>query len=669
MRAITKHAWERIEKHHISRGSTRLRKQIIKKQVYMSISQTNMIAKIAAVVAGFGLVAMSFASFAVPAKAATTDVSAQIAALQAQLAALMAQAGGSSTTATFTVDLTVGAKGADVTALQKWLIAKGFSIPAGATGTFGAQTKAAVAAWQASAGITPAAGYFGPKSRAAANVAGGVSTTPGTTPTGLTGAGRLTAQSTLGDTSSDLKVGDATTKVVGVSYNATGGDVAIQRVDATILIGGSGSSAITKYASSVSLYLDGTKIATMDAGAGDKTSRTWTYRFAGLNNVIKSGNTGNLYIALTPVASIASPEAGAALTVTIPANGLRAIAGDGISDTYGTAVANSGVTVNTATNGTLTVTAGSDNPTAGQIAVSSSTTSGVTLMSFNAKAKNQDVKVTDLVVSFGTSDNNLNDVVQTVKLMKGSTVLKSKTVSTGTYGTVTFDGVNQTISKDSTANFTVVADLKGNAAYADGTTLIASSTTAGWDVSDANGNAVTLTTVSLGNTQTLTSTGITVVKGTPTATVSNGLTTAGDIATFAIPFTVTAGDADVFIGAARTKVATAATVPSASAGGVNFATTSSSTSGATGEPTTSVTAANVVTGDVSGTAFKVPAGTSRTFTFNAAIVATTTGATTAGFVGVVLTGINYGPTSTLGTTYYVSNLDTFKTADVYVTKR
>ena len=73
---------------------------------------------------------------------------------------------GSTGSATFTRDLSSGSTGADVTALQNWLIAKGFSIPAGATGYFGTQTKAAVAAYQASKGIAPAAGRLGPATRA-----------------------------------------------------------------------------------------------------------------------------------------------------------------------------------------------------------------------------------------------------------------------------------------------------------------------------------------------------------------------------------------------------------------------------------------------------------------------------------------------------------------------
>ncbi len=618
----------------------------------MTNANTNVIAKVAAVVAVLGLVAMSFATSAHAQTTTTTTT----------------------TTTAFTMNLTMGSSGSQVMALQSWLIGKGYGIPAGATGYFGGQTKAALASYQAAKGITPAVGYFGPVTRAAVAADGGASTTstvPGcaagalfssttgaacgttTTTTTVSGTvGRLTNLSSLGDTNSDIKEGDSVTKLVGVSADATDGDVSIQRVDATFSIGATStaSSNLDKYFSSVSVYLDGTKLATMDPAMGDKSGRVWTFRFAGLNGIIKKGMTGNIYVQGTPVSSIGSTESGVGVTVTIPSNGVRAVGSDGISDTYGVGYGQT-VTVSSATTGTLTVTAGSDNPKASQIAVSSSTTSGVTLLTFNMKAKNAGVNVTDLAASFYTSATNLNDVVQTVKLMKGSTVLKSKTLSTGKLQTVTFDNVDQSISKDSTVGYSIVADLKGDALYTDGTTLSASTTVSGWDVSDVNGDTVTPSAAAIGNTMTLTATGISVAKGAITTTTTVGLTTQGDSTQFSIPFTVTAGDNDVFVGA---TVATA----------VTYATTTSSTAAATNAGTTNFTVGDSVTGDVAGTAYKVSAGTSRTFTFNVTYVATSTG-----YTGVVLTGIKYGATSGAITSTYTSNLDTFKTADVFMKVR
>ena len=94
----------------------------------------------------------------------------------AQAASLSASIGASTATVssgyTFTSDLTVGSRGAAVTALQNML---GVSP---ATGYFGSITKAAVIKYQSSKGITPVAGYVGAKTRASLNSMGGVSVTP-----------------------------------------------------------------------------------------------------------------------------------------------------------------------------------------------------------------------------------------------------------------------------------------------------------------------------------------------------------------------------------------------------------------------------------------------------------------------------------------------------------
>jgi len=103
---------------------------------------------------GFG----SFAGVA-SAQMDTASLMAQIQALQAQLAA-MSSAPTMTSACTFTRNLMVGAKGADVTCLQN---AVGISP---ATGYFGSMTKAKVMAWQTSKGL-PSTGYFGAMSRAA----------------------------------------------------------------------------------------------------------------------------------------------------------------------------------------------------------------------------------------------------------------------------------------------------------------------------------------------------------------------------------------------------------------------------------------------------------------------------------------------------------------------
>ncbi|MDP3402540.1 MAG: peptidoglycan-binding protein, partial [bacterium] len=66
-------------------------------------------------------------------------------------------------------DLQLGMNGSDVTRLQELLISAGHSIPAGASGYFGQQTKNALIEYQKANSITPATGFFGPITRVQMN--------------------------------------------------------------------------------------------------------------------------------------------------------------------------------------------------------------------------------------------------------------------------------------------------------------------------------------------------------------------------------------------------------------------------------------------------------------------------------------------------------------------
>ncbi|HAT68425.1 MAG TPA: hypothetical protein DCS20_02305 [Candidatus Yonathbacteria bacterium] len=69
------------------------------------------------------------------------------------------------TSFTFTRNLTLGAQGDDVSALQKFLIGKGLLNISTSTGLFGRLTKKSLGVWQTSVGISPSVGFFGPISR------------------------------------------------------------------------------------------------------------------------------------------------------------------------------------------------------------------------------------------------------------------------------------------------------------------------------------------------------------------------------------------------------------------------------------------------------------------------------------------------------------------------
>ncbi|MDO8408263.1 MAG: peptidoglycan-binding protein [bacterium] len=163
----------------------------------MSTLTSKSIAKVAAVATGLAMATsmLSLAPTAYAAALTSAQVSSIIGLLQsfgadaATIANVQASltggtptapSGGPTVACTFSTDLHTGSSGSQVTCLQQALIAGGYSIPAGATGYFGSQTKAAVIAWQKASGVSPAFGYFGSISRAAFNLAGGTPGTPST---------------------------------------------------------------------------------------------------------------------------------------------------------------------------------------------------------------------------------------------------------------------------------------------------------------------------------------------------------------------------------------------------------------------------------------------------------------------------------------------------------
>lgn len=133
--------------------------------------------------------------------ATVAELEAQVASLLASLQLLQQQLSAAKgtaapTTYNFTKDLTLGSKGDDVKALQQFLNASGYPVAASGPGsagnettTFGSLTKAALTKYQAAKGISPAAGYFGSKTRAFVASLAVAPTAPGVTPTVPAGTG------------------------------------------------------------------------------------------------------------------------------------------------------------------------------------------------------------------------------------------------------------------------------------------------------------------------------------------------------------------------------------------------------------------------------------------------------------------------------------------------
>jgi peptidoglycan hydrolase-like protein with peptidoglycan-binding domain len=601
----------------------------------MQIANTTTIGKIAATVAGISLVALSFAA-AVPAHAQTTTTSttmtsAQVTALEAQIASLEAQlaaaSGGSSMTMmpAFSMSLTIGATGSQVTELQQWLISKGYSIPAGATGYFGTQTQAAVAAYQSANGITPAAGYFGPITMARVNASlGSSTTTTTTTTTGTTGTTTTTGSTTLsggegsinnfqtvGATNITLGTG-ANQEVMGFQFMAGGSDLEVNRIyyqiynptangttrpwnvfQTATLTNGSGQTVATLDATNQSNYSED----------GTYTNGNQIYRldFENVNQVVKEGTTQQYFLTLSTQSAYATDNvvSGTQFAVGLDSQGLRATDAMGLQQYSPSSPTLSTVNVNSNSSGTVTISTGSNNPQTTTLSANQSTaTQGVVLNTFtldnqgSAQVELYTLPVT-LTTSTGTTTmTQSSNLIQDLKLYEGTTLLDTESPSSSfaSGGTISFKNINLVIPEGTTDTFSVEADVQpvgysnGNPAPT-GSSVTVTVNPTGDDIETQGGALVTPTGSSTGYPISFAVNGLSVASAPTTAlattALSRGSSSSQQTGTFQFVFNVTAFGQSIYL--ASTSAAYSLTV---------YDQTANSTATSTANVTSALTVAN-----------------------------------------------------------------------------
>jgi len=485
----------------------------------------NRIAKFGALAVGMTL---AIGVVATPAGAQTVEeLQAQINALTAQLAALL----GSSTTTTatactFTGNLTVGSRGAEVTCLQNNLTGTGhFTYAGGSTGYFGPITKAAVAAWQAANGVAPAVGYFGPISQAKYSSVAGSTTTGGTTTSsaGITTPGVEGTITASKDPSpaSGTKVYEAGSKVgvLGIKLTAKLSDIKVERVKLQLSAGTSGNSDqqfYTKIADRLYVMDGSTVLASVDLDSSTvvKESSLYYITVTGINFLVPKDATKVLTIAVDPKTSWDSAFDGDSWTVTVPVNGVRGMDGASINQYSPATAFNNSFTsaADVVDSAALAVSLASASPATSQVIANQGSSNneygGLTLAAFNFAASKDNVKVTDLVVDIVRGGGNNVATATTAYIYDGSDLIGSATVA-GTLATAmsaTFSSIDWTVPADTTRTLTFKVDVASAALAAD--TLAADigvTTTSGASVvvENSEGSAVTETGSAQGRTITI----------------------------------------------------------------------------------------------------------------------------------------------------------------------
>jgi len=424
-------------------------------------------------IAAIALVAAFVVVGASSAKAATVaELQAMIAQLTAQISALSGTTAPAASV-TFTSNLTVGSTGAEVSALQNFLASKGF-LTATARGYFGALTKAAVAAYQTSKGISPTAGYFGPATRAAVNAEAVVTstttttTTTTTTGTGITTAGvegTLSLTSSSAGTASSIYEGDTQAKILGLKLEAKTSDISVQRIKLDL---GNSSEIYNKVLSKVSVLDGSTVLASSDLNSSTvvKEGSEYYITLTGFNALVKKDTTKVLTIAVDVRPSVDSVVRSHTQTIQTVAQAVRGVDGAGLDqytvNTAGTVSKFFTVASTLVDSAKLTFSLSSASPAATTIIASSGSLNNeadkVTALVFNVKAEKDNVLINDLTVSATGTAVSAGEIT-TAYLFDGSTELNNTSVNSTT-GLATFSNLDLTVSKDSTKSFTVKFDVR-----------------------------------------------------------------------------------------------------------------------------------------------------------------------------------------------------------------
>ncbi len=385
-----------------------------------------------------------------------------------------------SANAAFTRDLTLGSTGADVTELQTWLEAKGFlTIPAGTSkGYFGGLTQAALVKYQISAGITPAAGYFGPVTRA--KVAAGTSTTP-TTPGSddLSGGEASLEQFDISAGDDDDVEEGATGDVAEIEFDVEDGDISIDRIDLA-LVADVDNEEVDPWDvfDSITLSVEGDEIAEMDLSDEDEylDEDAGTIRLSDIDFKVKEGESVTIVASLTAQNSVDGANGDAFWTINVDTDGIRATDAEGIQQYIGEDDTVDFEIVEKGDGEELNIKSSSDTPESATLLVDEDDKSDWhEAFIFKLEAEESDIELDDIVLKAMTGTADYENVVNDVKIEIDGEEFDDFEVVAGDSdeATLTFDiDGDFTIDADEEVEVVVSVEFKNANLYVEGTETI-----------------------------------------------------------------------------------------------------------------------------------------------------------------------------------------------------
>lgn len=402
----------------------------------------------------------------------------------------------------------------------------------------------------------------------------------GTTPVVTGGAGTVESYTLVASLSNE-EVGEGTddTKVYGIEIEAgEGSDIALTAVKLDFAQG-TATSNFKDYADEVTVWLGSTKVATVDSSKFTDDNG-WIYTASLSGATISSGDTENLYVAISGVDNLDTNDA--TDTWTLDITSIRWVDGSGAmiaEDPTLAARTFSFESVAVATD--LEFKISSDDSTVNDAHIldihATQTVSNIPIASFKVKIEGTgDVKLKDLPVNYDvTTQDNIDEMVEGLSLwMDGEEVStvnmtsdcvedSSDCTSVGTDETYIFHDIDTVLESGKTYHFLVKADIYGLTDTGDvaaGDTIQVTLGETQTNLSSFDAEDLTGTNLADGDkTGSLTAAahevrdvGISVaLVGTPTAvkTAGNAQATQSDSGLFTIVFDATAFGANMYIDA------------------------------------------------------------------------------------------------------------------------
>ncbi len=452
-------------------------------------------AKIAAGVVGFAMVVTAFMPVLASADTAS-DLQAQINSLLATIQSLQAQlaatTGGSSSVGSFSfsTNLTVGSKGTDVMNLQKVLnmsadtqvAASGPGSKGMETSTFGPLTKAAVIKFQIKFGISPAAGYVGPKTRAKLSTMGGVSSTPTPVTPGTPTGGALSVSSAVQPSNSLAPKNASRVPFTRFTLTAGASDVTVNSV--TVQRSGFANDAV--FSGIVLLDQNGMQVGI------SKTLNSNHQANLGDNFIVRAG-TSQTYTVAGNMASDESSYVGQIASLDVVAVNSSATVSGALPITGAQQTVNNSLTV-----GTVTIGTSSFDPNNG--ASNSVGTTGLRFTGFRITAGSAEDLTLKSIRWNQSGSAGSNDLGNIMTVVNGVSYPTTVSADGKYYSTVFPSGI--VIAKGNSVDVYVQGDLVGSGAAGrtvefdvyKNTDLYLSGNTYGYGITAATGSGVVLTT-------------------------------------------------------------------------------------------------------------------------------------------------------------------------------